>query len=144
MKKNLAIIIIIFIVIMSMLTIMLKAKEDDEKSLKAINYEYEQYLNKQVYGTDVTSIINKAIDNNENYKIPKDENGMYINDGKYCIKIELNMITIEKTYQMEQMYKAGITEFVRNFNLINFECTAIEYHKETGRVSKIVFTQQEE
>lgn len=143
MKKNFAIIIIIFIVIMSMLTIILKAEEDDQKALKAINFEYEQYLNKQVYGTDVTSIINKAIDNNDTYKIPKDENGMYINDGKYCIKVELNMITIEKTYQMEQMYKAGITEFVKNFNVIEFECTSIEYHKETGRVSKIVFTQIE-
>ncbi len=144
MKKNFAIIIIIFIVIMSMLTIILKAKEDDKKSLKTINLGYEQYLNKQVYGTDVTSIMYKAIDNNEKHKIQKDENGMYINDGKYCIKVELNMITIEKTYQMEQMYKAGITEFVKNFNVIEFECTSIEYHKETGRVSKIVFTQVEE
>lgn len=144
MKKSFAVIIIIFIVIMSMLTIMLKAKEDDKKALRTINFEYEQYLNKQVYGTDVTSIINEAINNNEKHKIPKDEKGMYINDGKYCIKVELNMITVEKTYQMEQMYNAGITEFVRNFNVIEFECTSIEYHKETGRVSKIVFTQLEE
>ena len=144
MKKNLAIIIIIFIVIISMIFIVLKSKEEDKKNIKAINFEYEQYLNQKIYGTDVTTIINKAINNNEKYEIPKDENGFYINDNKYCIKIELNMITIEKTYQMEQMYNAGITEFVKNFNLILFECTSIEYHKETGRISKIVFTQLEE
>lgn len=144
MKRNLAIIIIVFIVIISMLIIVLKAKQDDQKALKQINFEYEQYLGKKIYGTDVTTIINKAIDNNNKYQIPKDENGMYINDNKYCIKIELNMITIEKTYQMEQIYNAGLSEFVKNFNVVVFECTGIEYHKETGRVCKIVFTQLEE
>lgn len=143
MKKAFVVLIVFLIVIAIMVTIVLKAKQDDEKSLKLINYEYEQYLEKQIYGTDVATIINKAIDNNENYKIQKDESGFYINDNKYCIKIELNMITIEKTYQMEQIVKAGLTEFIKNFNIVAFECTSIQYHEETGRISKIIFTQLE-
>lgn len=144
MKKSFIIIIIIFIVIMSVLTIILKDIEQSEKIVKRDNYKYEQYLGKKIYGTDVTSVINWAIDNNEKHEIPKDEKGMYINDNKYCIKVELNMITVEKTFQMEQLYSAGMTEFVKLFNVLVFECTSIEYHEKTGRVSKIVFTQLEE
>lgn len=144
MKKKLVLMLTVFLVIIAIITINIKAKQDDEKALKQFNQQYEQYLNKQVYGTEVTTVINKAIENNKKYNIQEDEQGMYITDNKYCIKVELNMITVEKTYQMEQLYKAGLTEFVKNFNVITFECTNIEYHKETGRVSKIIFTQLEE
>lgn len=144
MRKTLAIILTLFIIIIVVLAVNLKAVQDDEKALKEFNYEYEQYLEKEVYGTEVTTIINKAIENNKNHNIQKDEKGMYINDESYCIKVELNMITVEKTYQMEQLYNVGLTEFVKNFNIIKFKCTNIEYHKKTGRISKIVFTELEE
>lgn len=144
MKKSFIIIIIIFIVIMSILAITLKDIEQNKKIVERDNYKYEQFLDKKIYGTDVTSVINWAIDNNEKFQIPKDENGRYISDDKYCIKVELNMITVEKTYQMEQLYNKGMTEFVKLFNVLVFECTSIEYHQNTGRVSKIIFTQLEE
>lgn len=144
MKKTLTVVLTIFFIIVAILTVNIKAKQDDEKALKQFNQQYDVYLGKKMYGTEVTSIINRAIENNTNHNIQKDDKGMYINDNKYCIKVELNMITVEKTYQMEQMYNAGLTEFVKNFNIIDFECSSIEYHKETGRVSKIVFTQLEE
>lgn len=144
MKKTFAVILVILLVIVAMVSITIKAKQDDEKALKKINSEYQQYLGKKVYGTDVTTVINRAIENNTQHNIQKDEKGMYIDDGEYCIKVELNMITVEKTYQMEQLYNAGLTEFVKNFNLIDFECSKIEYHKKTGRVSKIVFNELEE
>lgn len=144
MKKTLAIILTIFFIIIVILAVNLKAAQDDEKALKQFNQEYEKYLGQKLYGTEVTTIINKAIENNKNHSIQKDDKGMYINDELYCIKVELNMITVEKTYQMEQLYNAGLTEFVKNFNIIEFECSNIEYHKETGRVSKIVFTELEE
>lgn len=144
MKKTFVIIFVIFAIVLAMITINIKAQQDDKKALNQINSEYEKYLGQTITGADVASIIYKAIDNNDNYKIAKDENGMYINDNKYCIKIELNMITIDKTYQMEQFYNANMIEFVKNFNIVKFKCDKIEYHNETGRVSKIVFTQLEE
>lgn len=144
MKKPLIVLITIFIVVVIIVTVIINTKQDSIKSIKQFNDSFEQYIGKQIYGTEVTTVISKAIKNNENYNIQKDENGFYINDNQYCIKVELNMITVEKTYQMEQLYKAGLTEFVKNFNIINFECTNIEYHNQTGRISKIVFTQLEE
>lgn len=144
MKKPLIVLITIFIVAVIIVTVIINTKQDNIKAIKQFNDSFEQYIGKQIYGTEVTTVISKAIKNNENHNIQKDENGYYINDNKYCIKVELNMITVEKTYQMEQLYKAGLTEFVKNFNVITFECTNIEYHNQTGRISKIVFTQLEE
>ncbi len=144
MKKPLIVLITIFIVVIIIVTVIINTKQDDLKAIKQFNDSFEQYIGKQIYGTEVTTVIGKAIKNNENYNIPKDEKDFYINDNKYCIKVELNMITVEKTYQMEQLYKAGLTEFVKNFNVITFVCTNIEYHNQTGRISKIVFTQLEE
>lgn len=144
MRKTAIIIITIFVIIIAIVSVNLKAISDDKKAVQQFNQEYEHYLGKKVYGTEVTTVINKAIENNKKYNISKDEDGMYIDDEKNCIKVELNMVTVEKTFQMEQLYKAGITEFVKNFNTIYFECNNIEYHKETGKVSKIVFTEIEE
>ena len=144
MKKPLIILITLFIVVIIMVTVIINSKQNGVKEIKQFNDSFEQYIGKQIYGTEVTTVIGKAIKNNENYNIKKDENVFYISDDNYCIKVELNMITVEKTYQMEQLYKAGLTEFVKNFNVITFECTNIEYHNKTGRISKIVFTQLEE
>ena len=38
----------------------------------------------------------------------------------------------------------GIIEFVQAFNSVMFEGISIEYHEETGKVSRIVFAQLEE
>jgi len=109
--------------------------------VKEENSEYEYYLNRTVYGTEVTTLINKAINQNENNQIAKDEKGHYIENGEDSLKIEIKMITIEKTYPMEEIYNNDITKFVENFNLIKFKCTNIEYHEKTGKISKITFEQ---
>ena len=55
------------------------------------------------------------------------------------IKINVKMNTNGKTYQMETFYNNDITKFVENFNLVKFKCTKIEYHKNSGRISKLYF-----
>ena len=52
------------------------------------------------------------------------------------------MITIDNTYPMEEIYNNEVSNFVKNFNSINFLCTDIEYHKKTGKISKILFEEQ--
>ncbi len=92
-------------------------------------------------------MINRAIDSNEKNEIPKDENDFYIPNDTNSIKIELILIGEEQqkqTYQMEQLQKAGITGFVRNFNLISFKCVETQYHEKTKLISKIVLEQLEE
>lgn len=139
MKKTLLIILaIIFITICIICTSLINIRAQ-EAEIKKENMEYEQYLNKEILGTDVATLISKAVDKNEKNNVPKDEKGYYIDNGKNSIKIDLKMITIEKTYPMEEIYNNKISSFVQNFNFISFKCTSIQYHEKTGRISKLVF-----
>lgn len=143
MKNSVLLILIpIAIIICSVLGLLI-TKNTTNRLIKEENNEYEYYLNKTVYGTELTTLINKAINENEKNKIQKDEKGNYIENNENSIKIEIKMITIEKTYSMETIYNNDITKFVENFNLIKFQCTKIEYHKKTGRIRKIYFEQIE-
>lgn len=130
--------IIIFIVLGSILKIRSK-----QTQAKKYNQEYEYYLNKELYGTEVATLINKVVEQNEKNNVQKDKNGYYIDNGINSIKINLNMITIKKTYPMELIYNNSTQNFVKNFNIILFKCSNIEYHKKTGKVSTITFEQLE-
>ena len=121
--------------------------------MQRFNSEYEKYQNKDLYGIDVVTVINKAIDNNTQNNIAKDEKGRYINNEESSIQIELNLIasvnekTGEKkqvTHPMERIMEVGLDGFISNFNLTIFRVKEINYHEKTGRISKITFEQIEE
>jgi len=78
--------------------------QSQHNNIKQENVEYESYLNREVLGTDVATIISKVIDKNEKNKIPKDERGLYIPNDTNSIKIDLKMTTIDKTYPMKEVY----------------------------------------
>ncbi len=139
MKNTFLIILAMFLIIICItcgFLINLKAQKNE---IKKQNAEYEQYLTKEILGTDLATLISKVVDENERNNIQKDEKGYYINNNQNSIKIDLKMTTIDKTYPMEEIYNNKIATFVQNFNFINFKCINIEYHKETGKVSKLIF-----
>ena len=114
-----------------------------QNQAKKFNSDYEFYNRERILGTDITTLINKAIDNNEKYGIEKDENGIYIADDKYSIKIYVHMIINETTYPMENLKKTGLTEFTKYFGEVEFKCTDIKYHEATGRISEMTFAATE-
>lgn len=139
MKKSLYIIIIVFIIILGVTLLFLTNVQNAYKEIQKENYAYEKCLNQEVMGTEVATLINKAIDNNEKYNIGKDENGNYIDDNKYCIKVFVKLQTNGKYYNMETIYSNNVAEFVKNFNLEDFKCTNITYHNSTKKISKVYF-----
>lgn len=139
MKKTLLVLIIVFFIILVNISLFIHHRTVKNEQINNDNYEYEYYLNKKIYGTDVATIIDKAINTNEKNQIKKDKKNYYIENDSNSIKIELKMKTIDKTYAMEEFYNHNMVEFVRHFNLTTFECTNIEYHKKTRRISKILF-----
>lgn len=143
MKRLLLLMLLSITVILFSITGLLVSLRINTEEVKKTNQEYEYYLNKEIYGTEVTTLINKVIDQNERNSIAKDEKGYYIDNGENSIKIEFKMITIERTYQMEDFYNNDINEFLANFNTIRFKCTNIEYHEKTGKISKLVIEQLE-
>lgn len=139
MKKTFFIILsIIFIIVCITYTFLIELRAEKAQILKD-NMQYEQYLNKQILGTELATLISKVVDSNQRNDVQKDGKGYYINNEQNSIRIDLKMTTIDKTYPMEEIYNNKITSFVQNFNFISFECTSIEYHKKTGRISKLVF-----
>ena len=139
MKKTFFIVVTAIFIIVCMVYTFLINLRAEKQEIKKDNMQYEQYLNQEILGTKLATLISKVVDQNERNSIAKDEKGYYINNGENSIKIDLKMTTIDKTYPMEEIYNKKITSFVENFNFISFECTSIEYHEKTGRISKLVF-----
>ena len=143
MKKIVLIIFIVFLIIVFWLYALKIKQESKVREIKKYNTEYEAYLNKTIYGADLATLINKAVNSNEKNHIKKDKNKHYIENEKDSIKIEIKINLTNKTYSMEEFYNNDTAEFVKFFNAIEFKCNEILYHKETGKVSKMIFEQTE-
>ena len=104
---------------------------------------------KTLYGADVLTIINKAIDNNINNKVEKDKDGFYIENDTNSIKVEITFLSKDEeenikevVYQMENLEKTGLSDFIASFGVTEFECNKQEYNSQ-GKVCKIYIRQLE-
>ncbi len=143
MKNNFLLILAILLIIICITCLLLINIRAENTELKRENEEYEQYLNKEILGTELASLIDKVIDENKKNNVQKDDKEYFIENNENSIKIDLKMTTIDKTYPMEEIYNNEMTEFVKNFSTIKFKCTSIEYHKKTGKISKMIFEELE-
>lgn len=150
MKKVILLLIILIVVTVVIVLIQVSDNRSGLQEKKAFNAQFEEYIDKELLGTDVMTIINKAIDNNTTNEIPKDDEENFIEDDSKCIKVYLILLTKdeeEKTkeimYPMETLQRAGLDGFIDRFSLTKFKCNKIEYNSE-GRVSKIEVKQIEE
>lgn len=141
MKKNFIFMLCIIGIIIAILYVKYLNYKTEYREIKTNNLEYEKYLNKEVLGTELTTIINKAVDNNEKNSVPKDEQGFYVTNDINSVKIQIQILDNETMYDMEILYNGGMERFVQNYNSINFECTKIEYNK-AGKVSYMLFKQK--
>lgn len=143
MKKTIA-----FMTINAIILIMLAIKyynyKDEYSKIKEINTQYESYYQKELYGTDVATIVNRAVNDNENNNVKKDSNGLYIDNNTNSIKVEVKITDNDTTYNMETLYNGGMTNFVKYYNNIEFKCTKIDYHSETKRIKYMLFEQKNE
>lgn len=147
MKKNTLAILGTLIIIVILIIVKINMNSKEHTMIKKQNSEYEKYLKDEIYGTDLITLINKAINSNESNDVEKDEKGNFINNNLNSINIDVVMITDEekqetKAYRMEAISKVGISSFITNFNTVKFKCTKLEYHKNTGKIKYIELTQQ--
>ena len=140
MKKLDIFFVIIIIIICGISYIYLNYKSEYRITKKA-NLEFEKYLNEEVYGTDLATIINRAIDNNEKNEVQKNNKAIYINNDTNSINIEIKMLDNDTIYQMENIYNKGIQNFVNYYGNIKFKCLDIKYHSSTNKVKYMLFEQ---
>ena len=139
--KKFIILFSIILIIVAVVTINYKEFQREKNSVTAYNLEFEKNFQKEILGLDLTTIINKVINNNEKNNVEIGQDKKYINNGINSINIDIWMTDTEETYPMEMIYNGGVEEFVQYYGNIYFKCTKIEYHKETGKVSYIYFEQ---
>ena len=140
MKKIIIFILCFMIVIISVFYAKYVDYKAKENEIKENNLAYEFYTEKEIYGTELTSVINKAVDNNEKNSVPKDEQGFYKKNDTNSVNIEIKMIDNDTTYEMETLYNGGMTNFVQYYNSIYFKCAEIKYNS-LGKVSSMLFEQ---
>lgn len=142
MKKGF-IFLIIVVIIVAIVGYRYISYKNHYKEIQKENSDFDKYKDQEVYGLDVASLINMAIDKNTKNKIEKDDNGNFITNEENSIEIEIYMTDNDTTYKMESISNSGIEQFLQYYKDIKFKCSKIEYHKNTGRVKYILFEQQE-
>lgn len=142
MKKTILFIISIVLIVMALLLSKFYTYKENYNSTKEANLRYEKYLEKEIKGTDIATIINQAIDDNEDYYIKKDEKGKYLQDDENSVNVEIKITDFkdEKIYTMETLYNGGMNEFVKYYGQISFKCSEKKYHK-NGKIKYILFEQ---
>ena len=142
MKKTVIYILSILIIICVIITARLYKGKEYLTNIKEYNTKYEKYINNEILGTEVASIINQAVDDNEFERIKKDENGKYIQNNQNSINIEIKITEFkeELVYTMEALYNGGIDQFVKYYGQIKFKATKVEYN-ENKKIKYILFEQ---
>ena len=140
MKKIAIFFAFIIVIICGVSYLYLNYKADYNMSKKA-NMEFERYLNKEVYGVDLSTIINRAIDNNQRNEVERNNKGIYLNNDTNSINIEIKIIDSDSIYQMETIYNGGIQNFINYYSNIKFKCVEINYHSSTNKVKYMLFEQ---
>lgn len=141
MKKIVLTIISIVIIIVCIIAIKYNSYLTEKNILIKENSQYEQYIESEIYGIDLATLINKTIDENEKNEIEKDENGFFISNEKNSIQIEIYMQDNETTYKIETISKMGTEQFIQYYGNIQFKCSKVEYHKNTGKIKCMLFEQ---
>ncbi len=139
--KKIIIILLVFIIVLCILLYNFNSIALDKQKISEENAEFELYLNKEIYGIDIASIINKAVDKNIKNEIQKDDKDFFIQNDENSIEIEVYLTEGDDIYKMEQIYKQGTEQFVQFFIDAKFKSSKVEYHEKTGRIKYILFEQ---
>ena len=135
MKQKLIVIISIFLIIIFGITYYIYNQNlINEKAFKN-NKELESYTKNEITGTELVTLINKAIDINETKAVKKDNNLKYIEDSTNSIKMDIKFLEKDDIVQMESIYNLGIEEFVKYYSKRKFKCTDIKYHNKTKNIN---------
>lgn len=139
--KKFGLFIIIIIIILCIITYVYFQYKTNYQNTQMKNVSFEKYLDKEISCSELTSAINRAIDQNNKNKVEKDEQGFYKENDENSIKIQIKMTDNNKTYDMESIYNGGIDNFMYYYQQIKFKCTKIQYHEKTKLVSYLYFEQ---
>ena len=142
MKKTILALFTTIIIVVTIICVNYYSYISEYKSILKENEEFEQYEDKEIYGIELGTLINKVIDKNMKNKIEQDEKNIFIPNEENSIQIDIYMVDSDQTYKMETFYNAGMEQFIQYYGNIKFKCSKIEYHSNTKRVKYLLFEQK--
>ena len=98
--KKIAVFFIIIIAIVSSITYLYFNYKASYNSAQKENAKFEMYKDKEILGSELTTIINKAVDTNEKNEVRKDNKGKYIDNGTNSINIDIKFIDDDVIYNI--------------------------------------------
>ncbi len=142
MKKYFILVLNLLIIVSAIVVININNNNKAEKEKQNYNSEFEFYNKEYVLGTDITTIINKAIDQNIKHNVQKDSSGFFINNNTNSIHINVLFDEItdnSNTYKMEELEKKGLEKFNSLFGNSYYKCLEVTYHESTGLIESMTF-----
>ena len=138
MKKILIGIAILLLIIGAAIgySLNIKMKNQDTENN---NSQYEEYLNVDVRGSSLVSLMNKIIDQNDKNGISKNDKGIYAENDTNSLKVYVKFVDRDELFEFEKINNLGMDQFAKNFSSLLFRCYKIEYHDSTGLISKMYF-----
>ena len=131
--KKMFIFLVIGLMIIAIVGYKYISYKNEYNAIQSENSEFSKYIDKEIYGLEVATLINKAMDRNNKNKIEM--------DNENYLKIEI-LMEDERIYEIEKIYNAGTEQFVQYYKDIKFKCTKVEYNKKTNKIKYILFEQQ--
>ena len=120
--KKVLICLSIVVIIVAIIGYRYISYKNEYNEIQKENADFDKFKDQEVYGLDIGSMINKAIDKNTKNKIEKDDQGNFKENDQNSIEIEIYMADNETTYKMETIYNAGTEQFVQYYGKIKFKC----------------------
>ena len=139
--KKIAIFLLIIIGIVSTISYLYLNSINNQRIAQKENIKFEIYKDEEITGAEVTTLINKAINSNQQNEIEKDKKGRYIDNETNSINIDIKFIDDDVTYNIEKIYNNGMDKFLTYYRDINFKCVDVQYHDKTQKIKYMLFEQ---
>ena len=139
--KKIAIFLLIIIGIVSTISYLYLNGINNQRIAQKENIKFEIYKDEEITGAEVTTLINKAINSNQQNEIEKDKKGRYIDNETNSINIDIKFIDDDVTYNIEKIYNNGMDKFLTYYRDIKFKCVDVQYHDKTQKIKYMLFEQ---
>ena len=139
--KKIAIFLLIIIGIVSTISYLYLNSINNQRIAQKENIKFEIYKDEEITGAEVTTLINKAINSNQQNEIEKDKKGRYIDNATNSINIDIKFIDDDVTYNIEKIYNNGMDKFLTYYRDIKFKCVDVQYHDKTQKIKYMLFEQ---
>ncbi len=139
--KKIAIFLLIIISIVSTISYLYLNSISNQRIAQKENIKFEIYKDEEITGAEVTTLINKAINSNQQNEVEKDKKGRYIDNETNSINVDIKFIDDDVTYNIEKIYNNGMDKFLTYYRDIKFKCVDVQYHDKTQKIKYMLFEQ---